>query len=115
MAFVKGVSGNPLGRALVVDKDKPTNRLLRERAYLEMVRKFRPLQAKAIAAAVHILDNKEASENGKLRSAALIIQTYKDLIKEVYDQKYDESLNEPMQEDNKPAFTLHMLPQKDEE
>lgn len=115
MAFVKGVSGNPHGRKKLIDAEKPTNRILRERSLLEMVRKFRPLQSKAIAAAVHILDNKDASENGKLRSAALIIQTYKDLIKEVYDQKYDDSEGTPMQEENKPAFTLHMLPQKDDE
>ena len=109
MAFVKGVSGNINGRPKVLDADKPTNRVLRERSLLEMVRKFRPLQSKAIAAAVHILDNKDASENGKLRSAALIIQTYKDLIKEVYDQKYDDSEGVPMQEDNKPVFSLKIV------
>ena len=115
MAFVKGVSGNAAGRPKVVDADKPTNRSLREKAMLELVRKFRPLQSKAIAAAVNILDNKDASENGKLRSAALIIQTYKDLLKETYDYRYDADDAVPMQEDNKPAFTLHMLPQKDDE
>jgi hypothetical protein len=77
------------------------------------VRKFRPLQTKAINAAVHILDSKDASEGGKLKSAALIIQTYKELIKEVYDQKYDEQEAVPIQEDNKPKFSLHMIPSKE--
>ena len=115
MAFVKGVSGNPEGRRKLIDAEKPTNRALRERAFLEMVRRFRPLQSKAIAAAVSILDNKESSENGKLRSAALIIQTYKELIKETYDYKYDDSEGTPMQEDNKPVFSLHMIPQPDKD
>jgi len=115
MAFVKGVSGNPAGRSRVLDADKPTNRILREKALMELVRKFRPLQTKAIAAAVQILDNKEASENGKLRSAALIIQTYKDLIKDVYNHQYDDESAEEIQQENKPIFSLRMLPQKDKE
>jgi len=109
MAFVKGVSGNAAGRPKVVDADKPTNRSLREKAMLELVRKFRPLQSKAIAAAVNILDNKDASENGKLRSAALIIQTYKDLLKETYDYRYDADDAVPMQDDNKPVFSLKIV------
>ena len=115
MAFVKGVSGNAAGRPKVVDAEKPTNRTLREKALLELVRKFRPLQGKAIAAAVNILDDKLASENGKLRSAALIIQTYKDLLKETYDYRYDSDDATPMQEDNKPVFSLHMIPQPDKD
>jgi len=109
MAFKPGVSGNPKGRPTVKDDEKPTNRSLRQKALLEMVRKFRPIQAKAIAAAVAILDNKEASENGKLRSAALIIQTYKDLVKDVYDYRYDDEEAEEIQVDNKPVFSLRMI------
>jgi len=114
MAFVKGVSGNVNGRPKVLDADKPTNKSLRNRSLMELVRKLKPIQTKAIQAAVNILDNKEASENGKLRSAALIIQTYKDLLKDLYDYRYDAEEAEEIQQDNKPAFTLHMLPQKDE-
>jgi hypothetical protein len=113
MAFAKGVSGCPTGRPKVKTEDKPTNRTLREKSLMELVRKFRPLQTKAINAAVHILDSKDASEGGKLKSAALIIQTYKELIKEVYDQKYDEQEAVPIQEDNKPKFSLHMIPSKE--
>ena len=109
MAFVKGVSGNPQGRRKVIDAEKPTNRSNRTKELLLLVRKLKPIQTKAIQAAVNILDNKESSENGKLRSAALIIQTYKDLIKETYDYRYDEAINEPMQEDNKPVFSLKIV------
>jgi len=114
MAFVKGVSGNPQGRRKVIDAEKPTNRSNRQRELMALVRKLKPIQTKAIQAAVNILDNKDASENGKLRSAALIIQTYKDLVKDLYDYRYDDEESEEIQQENKPAFTLHMLPQKDE-
>ena len=115
MAFVKGVSGNPSGRPLVVDKDKPTNRSNRQRELMSLVRKLKPIQTKAIQAAVNILDDKTASENGKLRSAALIIQTYKDLVKDLYDYRYDDDEAEEIMVDNKPAFSLHMLPSKEKE
>lgn len=109
MAFQKGVSGNTAGRPKVLKEDKPTNRSLREKAFLELVRKFRPLQAKAIAAAVSVLDNKESQDTNKLKSAALIIGTYKDLLKETYNYLYDEEEAVPMQEENKPIFSLTMI------
>ena len=109
MSFKPGQSGNLAGRPKVLKEDKPTNRSLREKAFLELVRKFRPLQAKAIAAAVSVLDNKESQDSNRLKSAALIIGTYKDLIKETYDYKYDLDEGTPMQEDNKPIFSLTMI------
>lgn len=109
MAFKPGQSGNLAGRPKVLKEDKPTNRSLREKAFLELVRKFRPLQAKAIAAAVAVLDNKESQDTNKLKSAALIIGTYKDLIKETYDYKYDLEEAVPMQEENKPVFSLKIV------
>lgn len=112
MAFIKGVSGNPAGRKRTLDTDKPTNRSNRQRELMSLVRKLKPLQTKAIQAAVGILDDKEASETGKLRSAALIIQTYKDLLKDLYNPLYDEEEAEEIMQDNKPIFSLHMLPEK---
>ena len=109
MAFVKGVSGNPAGRSRVLDADKPTNRSNRTKELLILVRKLKPIQSKAIQAAVNILDNKDASENGKLRSAALIIQTYKELLKDLYNPLYDSEESEELQQDNKPVFSLKII------
>ena len=109
MAFVKGVSGNPQGRRKVIDAEKPTNRSNRQRELMSLVRKLKPIQTKAIQAAVNILDNKDASENGKLRSAALIIQTYKDLVKDLYDYRYDDDEAEEIMVDNKPVFSLKII------
>jgi hypothetical protein len=111
MTFAKGDARiNRAGRPLVVDAEKPTNKSLRQKGLMEMVRRFRPIQQKAIAAAVNILDNKDASEAGKLKSAALIISTYKDLLKDVYDYRYDADEAEEIQvTDNKPVFSLRMI------
>lgn len=105
----KGVSGNPDGRPKVLDKDKKTNRTQRQQEFMGLVRKFKPHLAKAVKAAVDILDNPEASESGKLRSSALILQTYKDLVKELYDFRYDEEEAEEIQQSNAPVFSLKMI------
>ena len=109
MAFQKGQSGNSAGRPKVKDSEKPTNKSLRAKALMEMVRRFRPIQQKAIKAAVDILDNKEATEGGKLKSAALVIEVYRGLIKDLYDVRYDSDEAEESQEDNKPVFSLKII------
>ena len=93
-------------------EDKKTNRILRSEQMLLLVRKFRPHLSKAVAAAVSILDNKDASESGKLKASALIISTYKDLIKDLYDYRYDEEEGEEIQDVKKESgvvFSLRMI------
>lgn len=109
-AWGKGVSGNPEGRPRVLDKDKKTNREIRGETLLHLVRKFRPHLTRAINAAVEILDNRESSETGRLKASALIITTYRDLVKDVYDLRYDDEEGTEIQEQNKmPTFSLHMI------
>lgn len=111
-----GVSGNTAGRPKTIDRDKKTNREIRSDTLLHLVRKFRPHLTRAINAAVEILENKDASESGKLRASALIITTYRELVKDVYDLKYDDEEGEEIQESNKmPAFSLRMIPGKSSE
>lgn len=92
-------------------EEKKTNRELRSTEFMHMVRKFKPHLSKAVKAAVDILDNDKASESGKLKASALIIATYKDLVKELYDYRYDDEDGDEIQQDNRPTFSLHMLPQ----
>ncbi len=96
-------NGRPLGRS----KSK-SNRQLRQDEFLSLVRKFKPHLTKAVQAAVTILDSDKATESGKLRASALIISTYKDLLKDLYDYRYDEEDGEEIQE-KLPDFSLTMI------
>ena len=115
MPFVPGKSGNPNGRP---SKDKvaartasdKTNRELRERALLELARKFKPSVAPAMKTIMQIMGDEKASESGKLKAAALTIQTYKTLITDLYDYRYDEEKAEEVQDTEKaPVFSLKMI------
>jgi len=92
------------------NKEKKSNRVLRQEELLSLVRKFKPIQTKAIQAAVKILDNAEANDNSKLRAAALLIETHRALLKDLYDYRYDEEPAEAITEDPPaPKFSLKML------
>ena len=112
--WVRGVSPNPAGRPKVLNKEKKTNRELRGDELMAFVRKLKPYQSKAIQAAVKILDNEQASESGKLKASAMILQLYKELIKDVYDYRYDEESGEEIQEKNAPVFSLKMIGVKED-
>lgn len=107
-AWQKGMtSPNEAGRPRVLNKDKKTNKEIKAETLLHLVRKFRPHLTKAINAAVEILDNKESAESSKLRASALIIQTYRELVKDVYS--IDEDEGEEIQPNNAPVFSLRMI------
>lgn len=115
--FYKGMPPlNPAGRPKkVLEKEKRTNRELRSEQLLQLVRKFKPHLTKAIQAAVSILDNEKANEQNKLRASALIISTYKDLVKDLYDYRYDNEEGDEIQEKNAPVFSLKMINNDKEE
>ena len=105
---------NTAGRKKKTDEDrnkeKKTNRQRREESLLNLVRKFSGIQTKAIQAAVKILDNNESNDASKLRAAALIIETHRALLKDLYDYRYDEEPAEAITEDPPaPKFSLKML------
>ena len=92
------------------DKERKTNRELRQEELLSLVRKFKPLQTKAIQAAVKVIDNSQSNDSSKLRAAALIIETHRALLKDLYDYRYDEESAEEVTVDPPtPKFSLKML------
>jgi hypothetical protein len=103
-------SPNKKGRNPGIPTLEKTNRQRRNDAFMDLVRKFKPLQTLAIQAAVKILNDEEANDANKLKSSALIIGTYRDLIKDLYDKNYDDENAEAMNEtDNMPRFSLRMI------
>jgi hypothetical protein len=106
---------NRLGR--IKREDKPTNRELKDRYLVELLRKLRPLQAQSISQVSKILNNNEATDPNKLKAAAMLLTLYKELIQSAYgkDEEPDEESAEPIQETNRPAFSLVMLPVKAKE
>lgn len=101
-------SPNPAGRPIGDPREKMSNRSLREKSLMQLLRKFNPHQSKAIMTAVKIMENEQAADTNKLKASALIIQTYRELLNEVYSKDYDNEQGEEIQ-DNSPAFSLHYI------
>jgi hypothetical protein len=119
MAFHKTKDGvrdsriNALGR--IKREDKPTNRELKDRYLVELLRKLRPLQAMSISTASKIMGNDVATDQNKLKAAAMILTLYKDLVKDAYgrDEETEDELSVDAIQENKPQqpkFSLVMLP-----
>jgi hypothetical protein len=90
--------------------DKPkTNREVREQELLSLTRKLKPHLTKAVLETVKILDNSHSSDQNKLKAAAFLVGTYKDLIKETFDYRYDTEAAEEVQQQNAPVFSLRMI------
>lgn len=98
------IAGRPLRIA------KVTNRELREREFLTLLRKIKPLVAESINTAANIMRNEKASDQNKLKAATIILQQYTDMVGELYDKEYDEqeTTNE-IQQANTPQFSLTMV------
>lgn len=108
-AWGKGMqSPNPAGRPIGDPREKMSNRSLREKSLMQLIRKFNPHIGKAVMTAVKIMDNEKASESNKLKAGVFITQTYRELLNEVYSKDYDDDQGEEIQ-DNSPVFSLRML------
>lgn len=98
------VAGRPLRVA------KVTNRELREREFLSLLRKIKPLVAESINTAANIMRNEKASDQNKLKAATIILQQYTDMVGELYDKDYDEELSDKeIQQANTPILSLTVV------
>jgi Family of unknown function (DUF5681) len=111
MAFEKGKSGNPNGRPRKDSvTDKPTNRELKERELVMLLRKIKPHVAEAIVQAANIMKNQEASHQNQLKAATILLDNYRRLTLDMYDgeDQADEAGVE-VQQNNAAIFSLKVV------
>lgn len=100
---------NAAGRPAFPNK-KLTNRQIREREFLSLLRKLKPLVADSINTAVKIMKNTEAAHANQLKAATIILQAYKDAVEDTYDKDYDaEEGTEAQPKDKAPVFSLSIV------
>lgn len=92
---------------------KMTNKQIREKELLILLRKLKPHVAEAIKTAVGIMSSDTSSDQNKLRAATLILQEYKNTMEAAYDKIYDEEENEEInQQSDQPVFSLTVVDKK---
>jgi len=102
---LKNFAGN---RSKRPDGTKLTNRELRERELMSLLRKLKPHVSDAIMQAVKIMKNPEAAHQNQLKAATILLQQYKETMQGVYDKDYDEEAGEEVQQAT-PVFSLKVV------
>ena len=120
-AFKKSANGevdsriNRNGRPKKVDLlDKKTNRELKEKELLMLLRKIKPHVSEAIIQAARIMKNEEASHQNQLKAATVLLDNYRKLTLDLYDGENSEDEGTAVQEDNTPIFSLKIVSDDDE-
>ena len=111
MTFKKGESGNLKGRPKKESIfDKPTNRELKERELVMLLRKIKPQVAEAIITAAAIMKNEEASHQNQLKAATILLDNYRRLVLDVYDgEELADKEGTEIQQQNAPVFSLKVV------
>ena len=94
--------------------NKLTNRQLKERELLMLLRKIKPAVAEAIATATRIMKNPEAGANQQLRAATILLDNYRRLTLDLYDSAEPDAEGEEIQQINAPVFSLKVIGQDDD-
>ena len=111
MTFKAGQSGNPNGRPKNQSLlDKPTNRSLKERELIMLLRKIKPQVAEAIITAAAIMKNEEASHQNQLKAATILLDNYRRLVLDVYDgEEVADKEGTEIQQQNAAIFSLKVV------
>lgn len=97
-----------------LDELKPTNRDLRERELLMLLRKIKPHVAEAIMQAAKIMKNADAAHQNQLKAATILLDNYRRLTLDLYDGEEEVEATE-IQAQNKPVFSLKVIGSEDKE
>jgi hypothetical protein len=102
------VKGRPTYKGL-------TNKEIREKEFLLLLRKLKPHISSAIGTAVKIMQNENSSESNRLKAASLLLQNYKEIMKDAYNPDYDQQEAEEINQESVPVFSLKMINTEDVE
>ena len=111
---------NTRGRPLKKDEKTLTRREAKDKEMLTLARKLKPGAQVALKEALKILNNDKASEAAKLKAAEIYLKYFHLTVDKLYqpsgaDELPEEQTNvEDVQPDNRPLFSLKMLPQPEE-
>ena len=111
---------NKLGRPLKKDEKTLTRREAKDKEMLTLARKLKPGAQVALKEALKILNNDKASEAAKLKAAEIYLKYFTLTMDKLYapsgadELPEDQMKVEDVQPDNRPLFSLKMLPQPEE-
>lgn len=91
-----------------------SRREIKEQELLSLLRKLKPHISDSVLTASRIMKNDESADSNKLKSAALLISLYKELLKDAYEGGDEDETGTEIQP-NTPSFSLHVIPQKEKE
>lgn len=87
-----------------------TNKEVRNRELISLLRKLKPHLSESIKTAVNIMQSKDSTDMNKLKAATIILAEYKSNLESVYNERYDEAEAEEVQPANKATiFSLTMV------
>lgn len=107
---------NKAGRPLKKDTQTLTRREAKDKEMLTLARKLKPGAQVALKEALKILNNDKASEAAKLKAAEIYLKYFHLTVNTLYapsaadEIPESETKVEDVQPDNRPVFSLHMLP-----
>ena len=107
---------NTRGRPLKKDEKTLTRREAKDKEMLTLARKLKPGAQVALKEALKILNNDKASEAAKLKAAEIYLKYFHLTVNTLYapsaadEIPESETKVEDVQPDNRPVFSLHMLP-----
>ena len=111
---------NTRGRPLKKDEKTLTRREAKDKEMLTLARKLKPGAQVALKEALKILNNDKASEAAKLKAAEIYLKYFHLTVNTLYapsaadEIPESETKVEDVQPDNRPLFSLKMLPQPEE-
>lgn len=86
-----------------------TKRAIRDRELLSLVRKLRPHLVDGVSTVTKIMRNEQSTDQNRLKASALILQTYRQLVDDLYDVDSEQEEGVEIQPQNTPIFSLKIV------